>query len=126
MGTPAKENPEENFAWAVKTGDLEGVKRFVEQQKMSVTMQDANLRTPMHWAGDFNQVEVMKYLASKGANVNAKDKYGITPLLAAVYESHAPAVKFLLDNKADTSCKGPDGMTAKEAAEKPEIKALFK
>jgi ankyrin repeat protein len=125
MGTPASEKPEENYAWAVKTGDLDGVKRFVEHDKLSVNFSDSNQRSPMHWAADFNQVAVMQYLVSKGANVNAKDKYGITPLLAATYEGHADAVKFLLQHKADTSVKGPDGMTAKDAAEKPAVKALF-
>ena len=127
MATPAKDNPEENFAWAVKTGDIEGVKKFVETQNMSVNMADhANKRTPMHWAADFGQVEVMTYLLAKGANVNAKDQHGITPLLAAVYENHANAVKFLLDNKADATIKGPDGKKAKDAAESAAVKALFK
>lgn len=67
----------------------------------------------------------MTYLAEKGANVNAKDKFGITPLLAAVYEHHLEAVQFLLSKKADASAKGPDGKTAKEAAEKKEIKEVL-
>jgi ankyrin repeat protein len=48
--------------------------------------QDVNRRTPMHWAADFGHVEVLQYLHSKGAQINAKDNFGITPLLAAVYE----------------------------------------
>ena len=40
----------------------------------------------MHWAADFGHVEVLKYLHSKGAKVNVNDNFGITPLLAAVYE----------------------------------------
>ena len=48
--------------------------------------QDTNKRTPMHWAADFGHTEVLRYLHSKGANVNATDNFGITPLLAAVYE----------------------------------------
>ena len=34
----------------------------------------------------FGHTEVLKYLHSKRANVNATDNFGITPLLAAVYE----------------------------------------
>ena len=33
-------------------------------------------------------VGIMEYLLSKGAQVDSKDSYGITPLLAAVYEGH--------------------------------------
>lgn len=31
-------------------------------------------------------VEVAAYLLTKGANVDAQDAFGVTPLLAAVYE----------------------------------------
>lgn len=31
-------------------------------------------------------VEVATYLLSKGANLDAQDAFGVTPLLAAVYE----------------------------------------
>ena len=31
-------------------------------------------------------VEVATYLLSKGADIEAKDAFGVTPLLAAVYE----------------------------------------
>ncbi len=50
----------------------------------------------------------MRYLVSKGANVNASDQYGITPLLAATMEGHTDSVKFLLANKADTTVKGKE------------------
>eukprot|EP01118_Nematostelium_gracile_P004823 TRINITY_DN15753_c0_g1_i1.p1 TRINITY_DN15753_c0_g1~~TRINITY_DN15753_c0_g1_i1.p1 ORF type:complete len:131 (-),score=55.92 TRINITY_DN15753_c0_g1_i1:134-526(-) len=121
-------NPKEAYAWAIKTGDLKSVRDFVEREKFDVNMVEEGVskRTPLHWAADFGKVEVIQYLISKGAKVNAKDNYGITPLLAAVYESHTAAVKALLDAKADPSIKGPDGSTAKEAAEKDEIKKLFK
>ena len=33
----------------------------------------------------------------QGANLNAEDKHGITPLLAAVWEGHTSCVKFLLE-----------------------------
>eukprot|EP01114_Cavostelium_apophysatum_P010140 TRINITY_DN235_c0_g1_i1.p1 TRINITY_DN235_c0_g1~~TRINITY_DN235_c0_g1_i1.p1 ORF type:complete len:124 (+),score=43.35 TRINITY_DN235_c0_g1_i1:88-459(+) len=120
------ENKEESYAWAVKTGDLNNVKEFVEKDKMSVNLEQSNKRTPLHWAADFNQVKVMEYLLSKGAKINAKDNYGITPLLAAVYENHFDAVKFLLEKGADASVKGPDGNTAANSDTKAEIKALFK
>jgi hypothetical protein len=41
-------NPTEDFAWAVKTGDLPGVKDFVEKQKLSPTYVDPKTkRTPL-------------------------------------------------------------------------------
>ena len=71
-------------------------------------------RLPLHYASDYGQLEVIKYLCQKvrsstadlawlrwsvlqGAKVNAEDKHGISPLLAAVWEGHTSCVKFLLE-----------------------------
>ena len=72
--------------------------------------------------------------------MNAEDKHGISPLLAAVWEGHTSCVKFLLEKVsfklkptskraplllqgAARDGKTPDGSSYVEAAEKPEIKA---
>ena len=57
---------------------------------------DIGGRTPLHFAADYGQTEVLQYLVSKGANHNAKDKHGITVILAAIWEGHTDCVKFLL------------------------------
>jgi ankyrin repeat protein len=82
--------------------------------------------TPIQQAADFGHVEIIRYLVSKGAKVNAKDNFGNSALLNALYENHTDAVKELLKAGADASVKGPDGRSCKEIADKPEIKALFK
>eukprot|EP00005_Dracoamoeba_jomungandri_P001316 CAMPEP_0174254968 /NCGR_PEP_ID=MMETSP0439-20130205/4304_1 /TAXON_ID=0 /ORGANISM="Stereomyxa ramosa, Strain Chinc5" /LENGTH=122 /DNA_ID=CAMNT_0015336891 /DNA_START=31 /DNA_END=399 /DNA_ORIENTATION=- len=111
------------FVWAVRTGDLDGVKEAVAAGE-NVNQVDAtvNKRTPLHHAADFGQTEVISYLIENGADVNAKDAFGITPLLAATYESHADAVAVLVKAGADKSAKGPDGMTAAEAAETSSVR----
>ncbi|XP_072311255.1 myotrophin [Eucyclogobius newberryi] len=111
--------------WALKNGQLDDVRAKL------VTVEDVNRmleggRMPLHVAADFGHAEVVEYLISKGANVNAPDKHGITPLLAACYEGHVSCVKILLEKGADKSCKGPDGQSAFEAAESDAVKALLK
>eukprot|EP00178_Gracilaria_changii_P012691 TRINITY_DN35869_c0_g1_i1.p1 TRINITY_DN35869_c0_g1~~TRINITY_DN35869_c0_g1_i1.p1 ORF type:complete len:128 (-),score=22.97 TRINITY_DN35869_c0_g1_i1:66-449(-) len=121
--------PEEDFQWAVQTGDLPKVKEFVEKKNFDVNFVKKNSvagNSPLHWAADFGKADVIEYLISKGAKVNQKDSNGITPLLNAVYESHTEAVKALLKHGADKSIKGPDDQTAFQAAEKQEIKNLLK
>ena len=54
------------------------------------------------------------------------DKYGITPLLAAIYEGHEEAVKVLILKGADKSGKAPDGRSYLEVAESDEMRALLK
>ena len=51
----------------------------------------------MHLAADYGQLEVLEYLSANGADINAKDKHGISVILAAIWEGHAKCVKFLLD-----------------------------
>ncbi|RXN01079.1 Myotrophin [Acipenser ruthenus] len=53
-------------------------------------------RKPLHYAADCGQTEMVEFLLSKGADVNAPDKHGITPLLSATYEGHVTCVKLLL------------------------------
>eukprot|EP01108_Squamamoeba_japonica_P000752 TRINITY_DN1271_c0_g1_i1.p2 TRINITY_DN1271_c0_g1~~TRINITY_DN1271_c0_g1_i1.p2 ORF type:complete len:123 (+),score=60.40 TRINITY_DN1271_c0_g1_i1:61-429(+) len=117
-----------SIGWAVRTGDLDGLKTAVEANGADVNAKEPGVRgsTPLQQAADYGHVELIRYLAQKGADVNAKDNFGNTALLNAVYEGHTGAVKELLKLGANTSVKGPDGKTPKEAADKDEIRALFK
>ncbi len=75
-----------------------------------------NGRSLLHYAADAGNFDVLKELVSHGANVNvnnlferisfyyltifiiqSKDKFGLTPLLAAIYEDHIDCVKYLLE-----------------------------
>ena len=54
-------------------------------------------RCPSHYAADYGQLEVLQYLVSKGADVDAKDKHGISVILAAIWEGHTACVKYLIE-----------------------------
>ena len=74
--------------------------------------------------------EVMEALLKAGANVNAKDVRGMTPLMLAVAtDSPDPRiVRLLLDRGADTEVKSTDGERALDWAKKfnhPEILRLL-
>ena len=84
-------------------------------------------RRPLHYAADSGHLEVIKYLVSKGAEVDGTDKHGITPVLAAMWEGHTSTVAFLLESGASKEGKGPDGTPYAETSDvKPEIIAMFK
>eukprot|EP00019_Armaparvus_languidus_P003381 CAMPEP_0168598372 /NCGR_PEP_ID=MMETSP0420-20121227/11360_1 /TAXON_ID=498008 /ORGANISM="Pessonella sp." /LENGTH=118 /DNA_ID=CAMNT_0008635681 /DNA_START=36 /DNA_END=389 /DNA_ORIENTATION=- len=116
---------EQGIEWAVKTGDLEGVKSAVAEGA-DVNKKDSGVRgsTLLQQAADFGHAEIIEFLISKGAKIEEKDNFGNNALLNAVYEGHTNAVRVLLKAGANTNVKGPDGKTPKEAAEKAEIKAL--
>ncbi|XP_034529661.1 myotrophin [Notolabrus celidotus] len=115
-----------DLIWALKTGDLEEVKaKMVTAEDVNRTLDGG--RKPLHYAADYNQSDVALYLLSKGADINATDKHGFTPLICACYESNVACVKVLLEKGADKDLRAPDGASAFEAAaESDAIKALLK
>ncbi|XP_035232480.1 myotrophin-like isoform X1 [Stegodyphus dumicola] len=88
------------FLWSLTNGDLDQVKDFVENQGVDINA-SIDGRLPIHYAADYGQKDVLNYLIDKGANIDAKDKYGISALLAAIWEGHTSCVKLMLE-KAKT------------------------
>ncbi|RWS30202.1 myotrophin-like protein [Leptotrombidium deliense] len=114
----------DKFVWSLKNGDLEQVQEYVYQNKIDVN-KNIEGRTPLHYAADYGQKEIIRYLIDKGANVNVVDKHGISPLLAAIWEGHTDCIKYMIEKGADVTGKTPDGLTYLDAAEKQEIKKLL-
>lgn len=66
-------------------------------------------------------------LLGKGANVNAQNASGSTPLIEAVYNNHPATVQLLLDKGADPNKRKNDGATALGFAQKyPPIVQMLK
>lgn len=87
------------------------IARFlVEEKKLDVNGPNKG-GTPLHYCLDPKMVD---YLISKGADVNAKDKRGYTPLMAACgnVKGTEEAAIALIEHGADPSVEAPDGYTA--------------
>jgi len=87
--------------------------------------QEVDGRPLILYAADFGQEPIISYLLTKGANVNAKDKHGISALLAAIWEGHTECVRLLLSKGASKDGSSPDGKSYLESAEKDEIRELL-
>jgi ankyrin repeat protein len=59
--------------------------------------------------GDMRQIE---HLLTTGADVNAQNKWGLTPLMAAAHGGHIVAGKLLLEKGADVNTTQHGGWTA--------------
>lgn len=68
--------------------------------------------TALHLAAGAGQTTLAEFLITKGANVNALDKNGQTPLLHAAMSGHAATVKALLAAKAAPNTVSSLGRTA--------------
>ncbi|CDS42586.1 myotrophin [Echinococcus multilocularis] len=114
---------EEQFRWCIETGDINGFKDALKNVKdLNKGLGDG--RRPIHIAADFGHLQILELLVKEGADVNVKDNFGITPLLAAVYEEHADCVEFLLKNKAEI-IDSPSGLKMCECTDSEDIKRLL-
>ena len=68
--------------------------------------------TPLHNAAKNGKLYSLSELLSKGADINAKDSYGITALIYATMAGRDAIVANLLDKGADTEAKDNHGRTA--------------
>ena len=62
---------------------------------------NSEIGTPLHWAAGENRVEVAQLLLERGANVDALNATGLTPLILATANTCAPMVQLLLSHNAD-------------------------
>jgi uncharacterized protein len=95
--------------------------RILEAVKMSldlggdVNAVNAKGQTALHAAVYMGYTEVIKFLASKGANMNAKDKYGQTPISIALGDPEGLVYRQLGGGRYDYSFRQPK--VQKEIAE---------
>ena len=97
-------------------GDLAKVRSFVEQG-ISVDSRDSEGRTALHYAAMQGKADVVEFLLSRGADVNAKDKdFGFIPLHHAASGGHKDVVEMLLAKGADVNAKDKYGWTPLDSA----------
>jgi hypothetical protein len=89
-------------------GDLHA--ETVTPEKLA-ELEKLNSQSPLLEAARFGDVEQVKLLLSKGADVNAKDRRGLTPLHLACFSHRGRAVAELLIAQGANINAKPDGRT---------------
>jgi hypothetical protein len=76
-------------------GSIEGIKHFLQQSKKNLEQRDKLGRTIFYIAARNGYYSLCKYLIKEGADVNAPQSYGSTPLQGAVYYGHESIAKLI-------------------------------
>lgn len=83
--------------------------------------------TPLAFAVSSGNVEMMRFLVSRGANVNHRAKNtGQTALISAILAARVDAVKTLIELKADVNAAMSDGTTPLKLARKGDQEEIVK
>jgi ankyrin repeat protein len=93
-----------------------------------VKEKDQDGLTALHWAVLCNHPQIVKTLAAHGADLNAVDRFGYTPLLYAAHVDFGDAetAKVLLTAGANAKVKTKEGKTAAMLAQDyPQIRAAL-
>lgn len=100
------------LAWqrALTQGDLSTVATLLEKHPDWLKQLDHENRTPLHTAAlHAKNSALLRYLIAQGAEIEARDAYGSTPLLLAAESGDLPSVQLLLQLGADWSRATSDG-----------------
>jgi ankyrin repeat protein len=94
-----KPKPRMSLIQAARVGDLDVIKELIELGED--INQDVVGCTALHYAVFYNRKEVIEFLIASGANLNATNPSGLTPLAWAVERGYADLAWMLLEAEAD-------------------------
>lgn len=79
----------------------------------------------LHGAAQNGACETMEWLLARGAQVNARDAEGSTPLIQAAVSGNLPAVRLLIEHGADLKLRDTHGKSAVDFARSEEMETLL-
>jgi uncharacterized protein len=98
------------LASAIKSGQRAAAIELIAK-RADVNAAEADGSTPLLWAANLNDADLVSRLLKAGANPDARNRLGSTPLAEAAFNANTEMVKALLDAGANPNDAGPDGQT---------------
>lgn len=96
---------------AAKRNDPVAIRALIKQN-IDVNVAAADGATALHWAAEWDDLEIAAALVAKGANVKAANVHGATPVFLACTNGSAAMLDLLLKAGADPNSASPEGETA--------------
>jgi ankyrin repeat protein len=109
---PAPERGDRNdLRHAAAKGDVAATRYFAEVEGADLDEPSSSYhkQTAMHLAANEGQLDVVRYLVAKGADIDAPNKNGSPPLAGALGRHHPEVAEFLLARGADVQVRGRFG-----------------
>ncbi|MGY5852860.1 MAG: ankyrin repeat domain-containing protein [Candidatus Thorarchaeota archaeon] len=89
---------EELLLKAAEEGDLDGVKKALEDGANIDAKDDFFSNTALHIASSNGHIEIVRYLLEKGADIVIENGVDMTPVHLAARDGHPEIIKVLLDS----------------------------
>lgn len=89
------EDVAEFFLQAAKSGDMETAERFLTRRGDLVNCTNDDRETPLHMAVQNGHYKMVQVLLAHGANPNAIDRQGVTPIQIAEQQGKNDLVRLL-------------------------------
>ena len=96
---------------ACEKGHLQRVMQILDNNPNQINSSNMFSDKPIHKAVWGIHPNIVKYLIDKGADVNCKDREGLTPLHKAILKKNIEIVNILIDNGADPSALSFNNLT---------------
>ena len=96
---------------AIQNGDLNAVKSIISSDRNKINSRGVYGNSPLHDAAERGELDIVKYLVSQGANVNAKNNCGEIPLHSAAESNYIEMAKYLVSKGAYINTRNKYGTT---------------
>ena len=122
---------------AVRYGDVEVVQVLLNLEA-DVNIRDEYSRSPLNHISGYSSgssevpnyhqslANIARLLLDRGADINARDDQGWTPLCAATYEKRIEVIRVLLERGADVGARDKQGRTPFSLAKKRRFTEIMK
>ena len=119
------ELPEDNLWGAARTGDLDGIKRYLAEGADINELSEQTQLSPLAWSTMMGETKAVELLLQLGADVNVRQEDGGTPLHIAFFLGRAEIAELLMKGGADVNAKNKRGEIPANGLMAPWVFARF-